>query len=72
MAGHDCYAVAVPAIVYNALGRLSDDATTQRLFSTCGTLIYSPGSGCVRRWHCAKIPVGGRVGAGGACARVAK
>jgi hypothetical protein len=30
--GHDCYVVAASAIVYNALGRLSDDATTQRLF----------------------------------------
>ncbi len=30
--GHDCYIVAASAIVYNALGRLSDDTTTQRLF----------------------------------------
>jgi hypothetical protein len=30
--GHDCYVVAASAIVYNVLGRLSDDATMQRLF----------------------------------------
>ena len=30
--GHDCYIVAASAIVYNALGRLEDDASTQASF----------------------------------------
>jgi hypothetical protein len=30
--GHDCYIVAASAVVYNALGRLSDDSTMQTKF----------------------------------------
>ncbi len=30
--GHDCYIVAASAIVYNALGRLADDAALQKSF----------------------------------------
>jgi len=31
--GHDCYIVAASAIVYNAVGRLQDDAVMQKMFT---------------------------------------
>lgn len=31
--GHDCYIVAASAIVYNAMGRLQDDAAMQKMFT---------------------------------------